>query len=100
VTLTSCTNAKFHGSIQFPRYEEVSNFLVTSAAGGSDARLLSFRSPNSTSPTRTTCCGHVSDTPDHLDMSDGLKVANFLQIDLNICYKEKLLPWNLLLQRW
>ena len=30
---------------------------------------VSCRSPNSTSPTRTTCCGHVSDTPDYLDMS-------------------------------
>ena len=30
---------------------------------------LSCRSPNSTSTTRTTCCRHVSDTPDHLDMS-------------------------------
>jgi len=29
---------------------------------------LSCRPPNSTSPTRTTCCGHVSDTPDRLDM--------------------------------
>ena len=27
------------------------------------------RSPNSTSTTRTTCCGRVRDTPDHLDMS-------------------------------
>jgi len=24
---------------------------------------------NSASPTRTTCCGHVGDTPDPLDMS-------------------------------
>ena len=30
---------------------------------------LSCRSPYFTSTTRTTCCGHVSDTLDHPDMS-------------------------------
>jgi len=38
------------------------------SASGLPFVRLSCRSPHSTSPTHTICCGHVSDTPHHLDI--------------------------------
>ena len=66
---------------------------------------MSCRSPNSTSPTRTTCCGHfasileasssdTSDTPDFPVWHDSDIIANTSQR----CHEDatrKLLPWKL-----